>query len=75
MTRPPFHFLVAYGVSDNDQTLWDDGSDFLDFVPRTSRIRALPAVVNAPAEDPISPTFHGGSLCAMEFTGDPDKID
>ena len=73
---PPFHFLVAYGVSDNGQTLWgDDGLDFLGFVPKDRPDPNSPAVVNAPAEDPISLMFHGGSLCAMEFTGNPDKID
>jgi len=73
---PDFHFFAAYGVSDNEGSLWsNEGLDWLGYVPQDRADPAAPAMRNAPEEPPLSGMFHGGSYCEQGFTGDPDRID
>jgi uronate dehydrogenase len=74
---PPFHFLIAYGVSGNTRNRWISKSwAFLGFKPQddAERYAAEIAARNEP-EAPLSATFHGGPYVETEFSGNPDKID
>ncbi len=75
----PFHFLVLYGISANRRALW--GGDaaaraHIGYAPQddaeafSAELEAKPA----PGGD-IARRFHGGSVCALGFTGDPGKVD
>lgn len=76
---PAFHFLVLYGVSNNKRALWggdakarahigykpeDNGEDY-----------ATELEGKATPGGEIAQIFHGGSVCAHNFSGDPSKID
>ena len=76
---PPFHFLVLYGVSANRRALW--GGDaaaraHIGYAPQddaetfAAELEAKPAPGGETAA-----LFHGGSVCALGFTGDPRRID
>lgn len=75
---PPFHFLVLYGISANKRALW--GGDaaargHVGYAPQDDA-EAFAAELEgkaAPGGD-IASRFHGGSVCALGFTGDPGKI-
>ncbi len=75
---PPFHFLVLYGVSANRRALW--GGDeaaraHLGYVPQDDA-EAYAAEIEGIAPEPgsVASRFHGGSVCALGFSGDPDRI-
>ncbi len=69
---PPFRFLVAYGVSGNAGSFWSNrGLDWLGYVPEDKAEEHAHRLADAPEEDAVSRQFHGGSFCAMNFTGDP----
>lgn len=73
---PDYHFLVAYGISDNAESFWrNDGIEALCYQPEDRAADHAGLVADAPAEDDIAHRFHGGSFCSIDFTGDPDKID
>lgn len=75
---PPFGFLTLYGVSANRRALWggdgaaratigyapeDDAEDF------AAELESVPAPGGA-----IAAAFHGGSVCALGFEGDPGRL-
>lgn len=76
---PPFHFLVLYGVSANTRALW--GGDqaaraHVGYVPQdNAEIYAAELEGKATPGGAIAQLFHGGSVAALEFTGDPSRID
>lgn len=73
---PDFHFLVAYGLSDNGAGFWRNREiEWLGYRPEDRAEDHAAALAAAPEEDEISRQFHGGSFCAMGFTGDPGRID
>ena len=73
---PAFHFLVAYGVSDNAGSFWSNsGLEWLGYRPEDKAEDHAADLAEAPQEDALSRQFHGGSFCAMNFTGDPALID
>ena len=74
---PPFHFLIAYGVSGNTRNRWRSKSwDFLGFKPQDdAEIWAAEIEARNEPEAPLSAAFHGGPYVEQEFAGDPDKID
>lgn len=72
-----YHFLIAYGVSNNRRSRWrNDRVDFLGYRPQddseefAEQVMALGIV-----EDPVAAPFHGGFYCPIEFDGDVDRID
>jgi uronate dehydrogenase len=76
---PPFHFLVIYGISANKRALW--GGDaaaraHVGYSPQddaeafAAELEAKPA-----AGGEIGARFHGGTVCALGFTGDPGRIE
>ena len=73
------HFQTVYGVSANHRNFWQDtGNAVLGFEP-ADNADAFAATVLArksPDNEPeLERHFQGGSFCAAEFTGDPDRID
>jgi uronate dehydrogenase len=75
--HPGYHYLVAYGVSNNTRSRWDNGNvDFLGYRPQDDAETFAEEILRDPTpEDPIAAQFHGGFFCPMEFTGDTEKID
>ncbi len=73
---PSFRFLVAYGVSDNAESFWSNrGLEWLGYIPEDKAEEHAHHLTDAPEEDALSRQFHGGSFCAMNFTGDPSLIE
>jgi uronate dehydrogenase len=73
-----FHFLVLYGVSANTRAKW--GGDAaaraaVGFVPRDNAEDFAAAIAAiAPPAGSLAARFHGGSVCEIGFSGDPDRI-
>ncbi|UIP21834.1 NAD-dependent epimerase/dehydratase family protein [Achromobacter deleyi] len=74
---PDYHFVVAYGVSKNLRSRWDNSNvKFLGYEPQDdSEAFAAEIFSKSGAEDPIAAQFHGGFFCPMEFSGDTNAID
>ena len=75
---PPFHFLVLYGVSNNTRALWGGDAEarrHIGYQPEDNGERwAAELEGKATPGGEIARIFHGGSVCAHNFTGDPAKI-
>jgi uronate dehydrogenase len=75
---PPFHFLVVYGVSANRRALWgQDGAAraALGWQPRDdAEAHAAELEDKRPPAGSVAARFHGGTVCELGFTGDPDRI-
>jgi uronate dehydrogenase len=71
-----FHYCVAYGVSANDRSFWDNReAAILNYAPRdNAEIFAAQILAAAPAEDEIAAAFQGGHYCAKDFAADPSRI-
>ena len=72
-----FHFIVLYGVSNNQRNLWQS--------PHAAKIGYRPQdnaenyaaeleSIRPPAGDPAA-EFHGGAFCGLEFVGDSRCIE
>ena len=74
---PEYHFIVAYGVSNNLRSRWDNSNvKFLNFRPQDdSEIYAAEILARGDNENEIAAQFHGGFYCPMEFSGDTSQID
>jgi uronate dehydrogenase len=74
----PFHFLVLYGVSANKRALWggdDAARAHVGFVPQdNAETFAAELEDKRPAPGEVAARFHGGTVCALGFTGDADRI-
>jgi uronate dehydrogenase len=75
--HPDYHFVVAYGVSNNLRSRWDNSNvKFLGYRPQDdSEIYAAKILAADTKEDDIAAQFHGGPYCPMEFAGDTSRID
>jgi uronate dehydrogenase len=74
---PQLHFIIAYGVSNNPRSLWDNtaAERLLGYVPEDSaEIFAAELLGKEEPADPVGALFHGGPYCSDEFTGDASKI-
>lgn len=71
-----FHFLVIYGVSANRRALWggDEAARALIGYRPQDDAEDHAAAITAPPPDGIAARFHGGTVCALGFAGDPDRI-
>ena len=73
------HFEIVYGVSANDRNWWDNpGAARIGYAPQDNAEDHAEEILSqmAPEDEPeIERTFHGGPFCAMEFSGDPSKIE
>lgn len=76
---PPFHFLVLYGVSANRRALW--GGDaaaraHIGYAPQDdAEVFAAELEGKAAPRSEIAALFHGGSVCALGFTADPNRVE
>jgi uronate dehydrogenase len=72
-----YHFVVAYGVSNNLRNRWDNSNvKFLGYRPEDdSEVFAEEILARNIPEDPIAAQFHGGFYCPLEFVGSTDRID
>lgn len=77
LDHPHYHFLIAYGVSNNTRGLWDNSAaQFLGYLPvDNAEAYAEEIQGSARAPDPISALFHGGDFCSQEFAGRLPEID
>ena len=75
--HPDYHFVVVYGVSNNDRNAWDNSKvDWLGYRPQDNAERYVDEVMMQPdREDKIARALHGGSFCSAEFSGDLAKLD
>lgn len=72
---PAFHYIVVYGVSANTRNEWrNESAELIGYSPQDDA-EAFAAQIEGKL-DPAGPArdFQGGEFCAMEFDGDPDKI-
>jgi uronate dehydrogenase len=74
---PPLHYCVAYGMSANDRSFWDNReAAILGYAPRdNAEDFAAKILASAPPEDMAAEPFHGGWYCAKDFAGDISAID
>ncbi len=74
---PDFHYCVAYGVSANDRSIWDNSeAAILNYVPRdNAEDFALHILASSPPENPVAEAFHGGHYAAKDFAADLSRID
>lgn len=78
VTAPPFHFLVLYGISNNRRAKW--GGDeaaraHVGYAPEDDAEAFAAAIAsNAPPPGSVAARFHGGAVCEIGFSGDPDRI-
>jgi uronate dehydrogenase len=72
-----FHFVVAYGVSANTRSNWDNaGAAVIGYRPQDNAERFADEIMaRKEADDPVAGRFHGGPYCAMDFAGNLDEID
>ncbi|HUS53688.1 MAG TPA: NAD(P)-dependent oxidoreductase [Thermohalobaculum sp.] len=72
---PDFHFLIAYGISDNASSFWSNsGIEWLGYRPEDTA-ETYASDFAGMTEDAVIRQFHGGSYCEMNFTGDPSRIE
>jgi uronate dehydrogenase len=72
-----FHYLIAYGVSNNRRNMWsNEHIEWLGYSPQDDAedYAATELVRNAAPEDPVAVQFHGGRYCSMEFVGDLQRV-
>ena len=75
--HPDYHFTVAYGVSNNLRSRWDNTNvKFLGYRPQDdSEVYAAEILARGDKENAIAAQFHGGFYCPIEFSGDPGAVD
>ncbi|MGC1446592.1 MAG: NAD(P)-dependent oxidoreductase [Xanthobacteraceae bacterium] len=75
--HPDYHFVIAYGVSNNLRSRWDNTDvEFLGYAPQDdSEQFATEIFAEGKKENEISALFHGAHYCPMEFDGDTSLID
>lgn len=74
---PDFHFLVAYGVSANRRSWWDNTSAaILGYAPVDDAETWADRIDgdHALTCDSVASEFQGGDTCELEFSGDPRSI-
>ena len=73
------HFEIVYGVSANARNWWDNpGGTRIGYSPQDNAEDHAEEILSqmAPEDEPeIERSFHGGAFCAVEFAGDPSRID
>lgn len=71
-----YHYEIVYGVSDNTRSWWDNRNAYrLGFQSQDDSERWAGEVADKGYDDPVAETFQGGKFCAVDFAGDPDRID
>jgi uronate dehydrogenase len=78
LVAPDVHFLTVYGVSASGEGFYDNApAAAIGFRPRDNAdsYRAEVLAQHPEPEPPIEGLFQGGAYCALEFTGDANRID
>jgi uronate dehydrogenase len=79
LEAPRIHFEIVYGVSANTRRRWRDrAAERLGYRPTDDAERyaqEILATAKAGADPAPAELYHGGRFCALEFDGDPDRID
>ena len=75
--HPSYHFLIVYGVSNNERCRWNNANvEFLGYRPEDDAEAFAPLIfAEGGKEDDIAAQFHGGPQCRIEFAGDSSQID
>lgn len=75
--HPGYHFIVAYGVSNNARNRWDNANArALGYRPEDDAERFAEQIrAAAEPEDELDALFHGGFGCRVEYAGNPDDVD
>lgn len=71
IVHPSYHFIIVFGVSNNDQNMWDNSEvNWLDYRPKDNAQKfAAVILAQGDEEDPIARIYHGGTFCSDEFSG------
>jgi uronate dehydrogenase len=76
---PPFHFIVLYGISANKRAPWGGDAavrDHIGYKPQDDAESFAGELEGKPTPGgEVAALFHGGSVSALGFTGDPREID
>lgn len=75
---PYLHFVVAYGVSANERSWWDNaGAAILGYRPVDNAESWADRLDESDASPPgsIASQFQGGDTCDIEFSGNPTAIE
>ena len=72
-----YHFVVAYGVSNNARNRWDNANArMLGYCPEDDAERFAAQIRDAAdPEDELDALFHGGFGCRVEYAGNPENVD
>lgn len=72
-----FHFVIAYGVSANKRSNWNNaGAAVLGYQPRDNAEKFVDEITSQQeADDPVAGQFHGGPYCSIDFLGRLNEID
>ncbi|GAB2918156.1 NAD(P)-dependent oxidoreductase [Paraburkholderia jirisanensis] len=75
--HPDYHFVIAYGVSNNARNRWSNANArFLGYQPQDdAELGAARIAASGQHEDEREALFHGGFGCIVEFDGDVRRID
>ena len=75
--HPGYHFIVAYGVSNNARNRWDNANvRTLGYRPDDDAERFAAKIRDAAEpEHELDALFHGGFGCRVEYAGNPDDVD
>lgn len=77
LEHPDIHFDIVYGISHNDRSWYDNSRAYeLGYRPAGRAEDHFAEAFErqkAAKPDPIADRFMGGKLCAIEFSGDPDR--
>lgn len=70
IVHPDYHFIIVYGVSNNDRNLWDNSKvAWLGFEPKdNAEAYAADIIAEDAPEDAVAKAFHGGTYCSAEFS-------
>ncbi|MFC0386917.1 NAD-dependent epimerase/dehydratase family protein [Muricoccus vinaceus] len=75
---PPFGFLLLYGVSNNRRALWGGDAEArarIGYAPEDDAEGFATELSAVPTPGgPVAALFHGGSVCALGFEGDPARV-
>jgi uronate dehydrogenase len=70
-----FVYEIAYGVSANPRSWWDNGNvERLGYRPQDNAEAWAERVKGKVTGNPVNELFQGGVFCGAEFTGDIEKI-
>jgi uronate dehydrogenase len=75
---PPFGFLTLYGVSNNRRALWGGDAEArarIGYAPEDDAEAYAAELEGVPTPGGgVAALFHGGSVCALGFQGDPGRV-